>query len=117
MTFLVSKIHQSLQVDSLKHKEQLYFFGPTSNSLRIERYKFYNKFKFESPLNFKGVQTFLEKSNKFSKIPSSHYILEYEFILTYLYSNIGNSFTSVKRDLVYFIPKRAGHLSILLPLS
>jgi hypothetical protein len=34
-----------------------------------------------------------------------------------LYSNIGSSFISGKRDLVYFIPKRAGHLSILLPLS
>jgi hypothetical protein len=27
-------------------------------------------FKFESSLKFKGVQTFLEKSDKFSKIPS-----------------------------------------------
>jgi hypothetical protein len=34
-----------------------------------------------------------------------------------LYSNIGSYFTSGKRDLVYFIPKRVGHLRILLPLS
>jgi hypothetical protein len=63
-------------------------------------YKFWNKFKFEFSLNIKVVQTFLEKSDKFSKIPSSQDILEYEFILTHLYSNIGSSFTSGKRDLV-----------------
>jgi hypothetical protein len=59
-------------------------------------------------MNFKGVQTFLEKSDKFSKIPPSHDILEYEFILTHLYSNIGSSFTCGRRDSVYFIPKIAG---------
>jgi hypothetical protein len=68
-------------------------------------------------LNFKGVQTFLEKSDKFSKIPTLHDILKYEFIMTHFYSNIGSSFTSGRRDFVYFIPKRGSHLSILLPLS
>jgi hypothetical protein len=91
--------------------------GITSISLRASSYKFWNKFKFEFGLNFNEVQTFLEKSDKFSKIPSSHDILEYEIILTHLYSNIGSSFTSGKRDVVYFIPKKAGHLSMLLPLS
>jgi hypothetical protein len=62
-----------------------------------------NKFKFEFSLNFKGVQTFLEKSDKFSKIPSSHAIFEYEFTLTHLYLNIGSSFTSAKRDLVNYM--------------
>jgi hypothetical protein len=90
---------------------------PTSNSVKIASYKFWNKFKFESSFNFKRVQTFLEKSDKFYKIPYSHDILEYEFILTHLYSNIGSSFMSGKMDLVYFIPKRVGHLSILLKLS
>jgi hypothetical protein len=56
-------------------------------------------------LNFRGVQTFLEKSNKFSKIPSSHGIFEYEFILTHLYSNIGSSFTSGKRDSLFHTQK------------
>jgi hypothetical protein len=37
----------------------------------IASYKFWNKFKFESSLDFKGVQTFLEKSDKFFKISSS----------------------------------------------
>jgi hypothetical protein len=87
------------------------------NSLRITSYKFYNKFEFESSLNFKGIQTSLEKSDNFSKIPSSQDILEYEFILTHLYSNIRSSFTGGRKDLVYFLPKRAGHLSILLPLA
>jgi hypothetical protein len=71
-------------------------FGPTRSSLRISSYKFWNKFKFESSLNFKGVQTFLEKSDTFSKIPSLHDILEYEFRLTRLYPNIEGFFTSRK---------------------
>jgi hypothetical protein len=63
----------------------IFLFGQTSNSLRIASYKFWKLFKLKSSLNFKGVQTFLEKSNKFSKIPLSHDISEYKFILTHLY--------------------------------
>jgi hypothetical protein len=37
--------------------------GSTSNSQQK-----LNRFKFESSMNFKGVQTFWEKSEKFSKI-------------------------------------------------
>jgi hypothetical protein len=96
----MSKIHQILQVDSLKHKKQLYFLSQLQILSKIIFYKFWNKFKFESSLNFKGVQTFLEKSDKFSKIPSSHDILQYEFRLTHLYSNIKSFFTSEKMDLV-----------------
>jgi hypothetical protein len=68
-------------------------------------------------LNFKGVQTFMEKSDKFLKILSLHDILEYNFTLTYLYSNIGSFFTSGKNNLVKFILKIAGHLGILGPLT
>jgi hypothetical protein len=39
-------------------------------------------------MNFKGVPTFLEKSDKFTKIPCSHDIPEYKFILTHLYSKL-----------------------------
>jgi hypothetical protein len=56
-------------------------------------------------LNFKGVQTFLEKSDKFSKIPYPHPILDYKFTLAHLYSKIGSSFTSGKKDLVQIISK------------
>jgi hypothetical protein len=66
-------------------------------------------------LNFKGVQTFLEKSNKLSKIPSSHSILEYEFTFTPLYSNIGSSFTSGKRYLVHFIPYKIWPVKYIAP--
>jgi hypothetical protein len=38
-----------------------FIFGSTSNSLSISSYNFWNKFKFESSLNFKGVQTFFGK--------------------------------------------------------
>jgi hypothetical protein len=67
-------------------------------------------------MNFKGIQTFLKKSDKFSKIPSSHGILECEFILTHLYSKIGSSFTSGRKDLVQIIFKIAGQFRVLCPL-
>jgi hypothetical protein len=73
--------------------------GQSLNSLRISSYNFWKLFKLKSSLNFKGVQTFLGNFDKFSKIPSSHDIPEYKFILTHLYSNIRSSFTSGKRDL------------------
>jgi hypothetical protein len=57
----------------------------------------------------------LENSDKFSEIPSSPDILEYEFILTHLYSNIGNSFTSEQRYLVYFIPYKSWPLKYIVP--
>jgi hypothetical protein len=62
-----------------------FLFDTTSNSLRISCYKFWSKFKFESSLNFRGVQTFLEKSDKFSKIPSSHGLHKSEFSWVHLY--------------------------------
>jgi hypothetical protein len=66
-------------------------------------------------LNFKGVQTFLQKSDKFSKIPYSHSILEYEFTLTHLFSNIGSSFKSGKMYLVYFIAHKSWPLKYITP--
>jgi hypothetical protein len=83
----------------------------------IASYKFWDKFKFESSMNFKGIQTFLKKSDKFYKIPYPHPILDYKFTLRHLYSNIGSFFTSGNRYLVYFIQNRASHLRLLPPLS
>jgi hypothetical protein len=90
-------------------------FGPTSKSNGISCYKFWNKFKFESYLNFKGVQNFLETSHKFSKIPSSHAIVEYEFKLSHLYSNFESSFTSGKLYFVYFVPHKIWRLNNIAP--
>ena len=59
----------------------------------------------------------MEKSDKFSKIPCLPDILESNFRLTHLYSNIGSFFTSGKNDLVKFILKIAGHLGMLGPLT
>jgi hypothetical protein len=36
-------------------------------------------------LNFKGVQCFLKKSNKFTKIPASHDLHKIEFSWIHLY--------------------------------
>jgi hypothetical protein len=44
----------------------------SSDSIRIVNYKYQENFQFETCLNFKGVQTFREKSHKFTKYPSSH---------------------------------------------
>jgi hypothetical protein len=75
------------------------------------------QFKIEIGMNLKGVQTFLDKSNKFSKILCFYDIPEYNFTLTHLYSNIRIFFTSGKNDLMKFILKIAGHLGMLGPLT
>jgi hypothetical protein len=63
------------------------------------------------------VQTFLEKSDKFFKIPCLPDKLEYNFKLTHLYSKFEIFFTGGKNDLVKFILKIAGHLEMLSPLT
>jgi hypothetical protein len=62
-----------------------FLFGTTSNSLRISCYNLWKIFKFESSLNFRGVQTFLKKIDKFSKISSSHDLHKSEFSWVHLY--------------------------------
>jgi hypothetical protein len=91
--------------------------GSTSKFQRIATYKFWDKFKFKSSMNFKGIQTFLKKPNKFYKISYPHPILDYKFIFTHLYLNIESSFTSGNRYLMYFILNRLGHLRLLPSLS
>jgi hypothetical protein len=93
LSFLMYKILQILQVGSLKHKAQLYILDQLQNPIGLQVINSGTN----SNLNFKVVQTFLKKSDKFSKIPSSHVVLEYAFTLTHLYSNIGSSFTSGKK--------------------
>jgi hypothetical protein len=87
-----------------------FLIGLTLESQRIASYNFWDKFKFEFSLNFKCVQTFLEKSNKFYKSPSSHGWLEDNFTLPHLYSNTGSSFTSGNRYLVNFRLNHLGNL-------
>jgi hypothetical protein len=62
-----------------------FLFRTTLNSLRITSYNFWNEFKFDSSLNFKGLQTFLEKYDKFSKLSSSQDIHKSEFSWVHLY--------------------------------
>jgi hypothetical protein len=52
-------------------------------------------------LNFKGVQTFRQKSHQSPKIQPSHVLQEYKFILAHLHLRIWSSFTNDKYDLVY----------------
>jgi hypothetical protein len=71
--------------------------GPTSNSHFILGYKFWNRFKFEYSLNFKGVQTLWEKSRKISKILCWLNLRNCEFNWAHLHARICSSYTSVKR--------------------
>jgi hypothetical protein len=43
----------------LELQRTTFLFDSTLNSQSIASYKFWNKFKFESSLNFKGIQTFV----------------------------------------------------------
>jgi hypothetical protein len=43
----------------LEKEGTTFLFGTTANSQSIACYNFWNKFEFESSLNFKGIQTFL----------------------------------------------------------
>jgi hypothetical protein len=65
-------------------------------------------------MNFKGVPTFLEKSDKFTKIPCSHDIPEYKFILTHLYSNI-RSFSTSEKGLSLFHTNQGWPLKDIAP--
>jgi hypothetical protein len=113
----MSKFVYILCKDSLKHKKQLSFLSKLQIPSGLQVKNSGTKINFEYSSNFKGVQTFLKKSNKFFKIPSSHDTFEYNFTFTHLYSNIGSFFTSGKNDLVKFILNVAGHLGMLAPLT
>jgi hypothetical protein len=64
-------------------------------------YKIQKQIYFEHCLNFKGVQTFIQKSHQSSEIQPSNNLQEYEFILAHLHSRIWSFFTNDKYDLVY----------------
>jgi hypothetical protein len=68
----------------------------TSHSQQNSCYKFWNRFKFESSMNCKGVQTIREKSDKFSTILSSLDLHKSEFSWAHLYARILRYNTSVK---------------------
>jgi hypothetical protein len=83
-------------------QREISLFVSSSKSQMIANYRFWDTFKFESFMNFKGIQTFLKKSDKFYKIPYPHPILDYKFALTHLYSNIGSFFTSGNMYCVFY---------------
>jgi hypothetical protein len=109
----MSKIIEAWHGARVDPSQQLIPLGPLPILNRIQVIKLGTTSTLNLSLNFYGVQTFLEKSDKFSKIPCLLDILEYNFILNHLYSNIGSFFTSGKNDLVKFILKIAGHLGVL----
>jgi hypothetical protein len=67
-TFHCYKNSQTLHDARFEYFEKTFSIGSNSNSQHNPCYKFWNIFKFESSMNFKGVQTLWEKSEKFSKI-------------------------------------------------
>jgi hypothetical protein len=97
----MSKICPILSVDSLEHKEKLYFLDQHQNPNGLHVINSRTNSNLNLPRILKG-SNLSRKSDKFSKILSSHSTLEYEFTLTHLYSNIGSSFTSGKKVLSLF---------------
>jgi hypothetical protein len=91
---------QTLQSARFEHGEQICSLAKLPIPTVSHDINFWNQIQFKSSMNFKGVPTFLKKSDKLFKIPSSLDILEYNFTLTHLYSNIGCFFTSAKNDSV-----------------
>jgi hypothetical protein len=71
--------------------------GPTSHSQQNSCYKFWNRFKFESSLKFKGVKTLWKKSGKFTENLSGLGIHKSEFSWVHLYARFWSYNTSVKR--------------------
>jgi hypothetical protein len=59
----------------------------TYNTQRNSCYKCWNRFKFESSMNFKMVQTIWEKSDKFSKILSWVDVHKSKFNWSHLYAS------------------------------
>jgi hypothetical protein len=55
------QISPNLSGRQLRIQGATLLFGSTSKSQRIASYNFWDKFKFESTLNFKGIQTFPKK--------------------------------------------------------
>jgi hypothetical protein len=71
VTLLMSKIHQILYKDRERHKEQLSFLAQLQIPKGLQVINSGTKIKIETSSNFKGVQNFLEKSDKFYNILSS----------------------------------------------
>jgi hypothetical protein len=59
VTFPMSKLHQFFHRDSWKHREQLSFLAQLQIPRGLQVIVFWDKLKFQSFLNFKGIQTFL----------------------------------------------------------
>jgi hypothetical protein len=95
-----SKNIQTLRGARFERDEQLCSLAKLPIPAVSPDINFGNQIQFKSFMNFKRYPTFLEKYDKFTKIPCSLDILEYNFTLTYLYSKFGSYFASGKNDLV-----------------
>jgi hypothetical protein len=92
----MSKIIETWYDARVNPSQQVLFLGPLPSLNRIQVIKLGTTPLLIFSLNFEGVQTFLEKSDKFSKIPCLLNILEYNFTLTHLYLKFESYFTSGK---------------------
>jgi hypothetical protein len=89
-----AKISQTLQADRMEVREQHSFWKQVQIRNIIWTKIPGSKIAFEFGLNFLGVQTGLEKSDKFLKIHISPDIPDYEFRLAWLYGKTWNFQTS-----------------------
>jgi hypothetical protein len=91
-------------VRSLRHqrrdlRQSTYLIPLKRSGLILLSYNLWNRFKLESSLNFKGVQTLWKKSCKFNKILSWLDLHNCEFSCAHLYARNGSSYTSANMTL------------------
>jgi hypothetical protein len=83
-TVLMSINVQTCHGARVDYSEQLLPLGPLPIRNRIPVIKFGTNSTLNLSLNFKGFEPFWKKSNKFSKIPSSHDLYQNEFSWVYM---------------------------------
>jgi hypothetical protein len=74
-----SKFVETLHAALSEPNEQFCQLGLLKIPTRIDAIIFWNRFKFEASMNFKGVQTLWKKSDKFTKILSQLDLHKSEF--------------------------------------
>jgi hypothetical protein len=101
--------------------------GPLAIPNKIPVIKFGTNSTLNLSLNFYGVQTFLEKSDKFSKIPSSHDLCQNELSWVHLYvrfrvtKQVPNGLVRIKETSLnlkfnpYNIQTKLARISLKLP--
>jgi hypothetical protein len=109
----MTKISQILQVDSFKHKEKLYFLDQLQNPTGLQVINSGTN----SNLNFKRYKTFYKNLINYLKFHLDMIYLNMNLdLLTCIRISVVSLQVGTGTSFISY-PIRAGHLSILFPLS